>query len=120
MMNSHLDKGLKAIYAIAVAAVLIAALRPQPLKPAQSQQPASTTPQQPIIQPAPVAQLPPSPSSEQLPEVYDPELRSWIEAVQTWDAATIDQWWQHCAYFNGGQGLPEPDNLICKALELRQ
>jgi hypothetical protein len=116
---------LKGVYAIAIAAVLIVALKPQS-QPASA--PVTTAPRQPVVQPSPVQPVQPSPFSSpvpvvtpgSLPEIYDPQLRSWVEAVQTWDAATIDQWRQHCAYFSGGQGLPEPDNQICKAIHLRQ
>jgi hypothetical protein len=100
MMGSYLDKGLKAVYAIAIAAVLIAALHPQsipgtkpetvaqPAQPAQPVQPIQPT--QPVPAPSPVVPAVPA-----------------VPALQQLQGLTLDQRIELCRQWGGTSGYQD-------------
>jgi hypothetical protein len=87
MMSSYLDKGLKAVYAIAIAAVLIAALRPQSIpgtKPETVAQPVQPVQPAPAPTPAPSPVIPAVPAVPTLQQLQGLTLDQRIELCRQW------------------------------------
>ena len=102
--------GLRAVYAIAIAAVLIAALRPQSI-PGQSQPIAQSVP---AAAPSPIPVAP----SPQTIEVYDPQTAALVSQVKSWDIPTLAEWVSFCAQTRSGLGYSQADQNVCTALKL--
>ncbi len=99
--------GLRAVYAVAIAAVLIAALRPGV---------GGSEPVQIAASPLPVAQ--PSPSPQQV-EFYDPQLAAAVEQVKSMPLRSLTDWAAFCTQTNDATGYTAGDQYICRAMRQR-
>jgi hypothetical protein len=98
MMSNYLDKGLKAVYALAIAAVLIAALRPQSIPGTKPE-----TVAQPVQPVQPSVQLTPAPSPV-IPAV--PAVPA-VPALQQLQGLTLDQRIELCRQWGGTPGYQD-------------
>lgn len=109
MQMALANHGLKAVYAIAIAWVLVAALKPQP----------SAQPQAVAVQPSPVQPAPVAPSPQQI-DFYDPALAAVAQQVKAMDESNRAGWALFCSQTRGGIGYPVESQQVCKVLEAIQ
>lgn len=97
---------VKGVYAVAIAAVLIAALWPRQsgVSPAAVSAPAAPSP---------------APAAAPVSEFYDPMLGAMVQQIRAWDMPTVTRWTLFCAETQDGAGYGYQAELVCRSLRYR-